>query len=257
MRFSGRREGGRHSRGARDRQPEPGGEQATERLAPVVGPYDVTEAPAEVQRLDLGSLQIPAIEGVEIQVQADPDGQVQQVLLVHGNSALQLGVFAAPRSEGVWDRVREELRQNISADGFPAEEVPGQYGPELRARVRGPEGPAEVRLVGVDGPRWMVRAMFHGPAAVDPAANAQPLLQCLHGLVVDRGQEAKPVLEPLPLRLPKEMAQQAAAQQDAEQSAQEAVRQAAQRGTVPGGTNGVAPAPDARRRPSPRPRTDT
>lgn len=57
----------------------------------------------------------------------------------------------------------------------------------------------------------MVRGVFQGPVATDPAV-AGPLVECLDGLVVDRGQEAKPVREPLPLRLPREIADQADAE---------------------------------------------
>ncbi|MET8300689.1 DUF3710 domain-containing protein [Micromonospora sp. NPDC005686] len=174
--------------------------------APDRGPYDVSEAP-DAPRLDLGSLRIPAVPDVEVRVQADPQGVIQQVVLVHGQSALQLGVFAAPRSEGIWDEVREEIRQSLVTDGATVQEVEGEQGPELRARVRTPDGPTDLRFVGVDGPRWMVRGVFQGAAATDPAA-AGPLAACLDGLVVDRGQEAKPVREPLPLRLPREVAEQ-------------------------------------------------
>ncbi|MEW2540693.1 DUF3710 domain-containing protein [Micromonospora chalcea] len=180
--------------------------------APDRGPYDVSEAP-DAPRLDLGSLQIPAVPDVEVRVQADPQGVIQQVVLVHGQSALQLGVFAAPRSEGIWDEVREEIRQSLVADGATVQEADGERGPELRARVRTPDGPTDLRFVGIDGPRWMVRGVFQGLAATE-AATAGPLTACLDGLVVDRGQEAKPVREPLPLRLPREVAeQQAAAEQ--------------------------------------------
>ncbi|KAB1902520.1 DUF3710 domain-containing protein [Micromonospora tulbaghiae] len=177
--------------------------------APDRGPYDVSEAP-DAPRLDLGSLQIPAVPDVEVRVQADPQGVIQQVVLVHGQNALQLGVFAAPRSDGIWDEVREEIRQSLVDDGATAQEAQGEYGPELRARVRTPDGPTDLRFVGIDGPRWMVRGVFQGAAATDPAA-AGPLTACLDGLVVDRGQEAKPVREPLPLRLPREVAEQQAA----------------------------------------------
>jgi len=193
------------------------------------GPYDITEAPRGVHRLDLGSLQIPAVDGVEVRVQADPDGTIQQVFLVHGNNQLQLGVFAAPRSEGIWDEVRAEIRQSLAAEGAAPEEIPGEYGVELRARLRTPDGHTDLRFVGVDGPRWMVRGVFYGPAAMDPNA-AGPLQECLHGLVVNRGKEAMPVREPLRLRLPREMTERA--------------QQASP------GTNGVAPgggaAPSAR-----------
>ncbi|GAA1811550.1 DUF3710 domain-containing protein [Planosporangium flavigriseum] len=172
------------------------------------GPYDVTAAPDGVERLDLGSMQIPAVPDVEVRVQAAPDGQVQQVVLVSGESALQLGVFAAPRTEGIWDEVREEIREQLAGDGFASEEIDGAYGTELRSQIRTPEGAMDIRFVGIDGPRWMVRAVFQGPAAADPA-QAGPLAACLEGLVVDRGSEAMPVREPLPLRLPREVAQQA------------------------------------------------
>jgi hypothetical protein len=204
---------------------------------PARGPYDVSEAPDGVQRLDLGSLHIPAVPEVEVRVQADPQGVVQQVVLVNGANALQLGVFAAPRSEGIWDEVREEIRQSLFADGAAAQEVEGEYGLELHARVRTPDGLTDLRFIGVDGPRWMVRGVYQGSAATDPTA-AGPLNECLYGLVVDRGQEAKPVREPLQLRLPKE-ATDRAAEQEAEQSDAPADATAAP-------TNGG--------RPSPRPR---
>ncbi|WP_422770673.1 DUF3710 domain-containing protein [Plantactinospora sp. WMMC1484] len=201
--------GGRHSRDERSgRQPADTQDlaAAAEPDVPTRGPYDINEAPAGVQRIDLGSLHIPAIAGVEVRVQANPDGVIQQVVLVHGESALQLGVFAAPRTEGIWAEWREEIRTSLASDGVVADEVTGEHGTELRARVRTPDGGvADLRFVGVDGPRWMIQGVFQGRAATDPAV-AGPLAECLNGLVVDRGQEAKPVREPLPLRLPRDAA---------------------------------------------------
>jgi Protein of unknown function (DUF3710) len=175
--------------------------------APERGPYDQRHAPAGVQRLDLGSLQIPAIEGVEVRVQANPDGVVEQIVLVDGESALQLGVFAAPRTEGIWNEVRDEIAQAMVADGVTAQEVRGPYGIELTARVNTPEGLADLRFVGVDGPRWMVRALFQGRAAADRSSEGA-LGEVLNGLVVVRDNEARPVREALPLQLPKEMTEQ-------------------------------------------------
>ncbi|GAB1693789.1 DUF3710 domain-containing protein [Krasilnikovia sp. M28-CT-15] len=176
--------------------------------APEHGPWDAAYAPEGVQRLDLGSLQIPAVDGVEVRVQANPDGGIEQVVLVVGESALQLGVFAAPRTEGIWDEVRAEIAEAMSADGVNPQEVDGPYGTELLARVETPQGPAEVRFVGVDGPRWMVRGLYQGPVATDRSLEGA-LGQCLEGLVVVRDQEARPVREALPLRLPQEMAEHA------------------------------------------------
>jgi hypothetical protein len=105
----------------------------------------------------------------------------------------------------------------------------------------------DLRFVGVDGPRWMIRAIYQGPAAVDPPTAAGPLAECLRNVVVDRGREAMPALEALPLRLPKEVAEQAQAQQEA------AAADAAGTGQPPTPANGAAPG-TTRRKPSPRPR---
>ncbi|MFF5171047.1 DUF3710 domain-containing protein [Micromonospora sp. NPDC000089] len=208
MIFSRKRAGdGRHAQDDRATGLDPQ-DTGQDPQVPARGPYDATEVEDDIERLDLGSLRIPAVPEVEVRVQADPQGVIQQVVLVHGESALQLGVFAAPRSEGIWDEVREEIRQSLFADGAAAQEAQGEYGTELHARVRTPDGLTDLRFVGVDGPRWMVRGVFQGAAATNPAA-AGPLALCLDGLVVDRGNEAKPVREPLPLRLPREFAEQA------------------------------------------------
>ncbi|UWZ49441.1 DUF3710 domain-containing protein [Dactylosporangium matsuzakiense] len=207
------------------------------------GPYDISEAPDGIAQLDLGALKVPAVENVEVRVQADNDGKIQQIVLVFEESALQLGVFAAPRSEGIWDEVRAEIRKQLFNDGVAAEEVQGDYGTELRARVRTPDGLTDIRFVGVDGPRWLVRAVFQGPAAVDPQA-APPLLECLRNLVVERGNEAMPVREPLSLHLPKEVTEGGAEASGAEPATPAA-------GSAADGGDGSA---SGRRRPSPRPR---
>jgi hypothetical protein len=261
----GSRTSGRHARDDRARrgQPRPSRSLADEpdltgehvptaatgeppAAAPPGGPYDVSEAPAGVTRLDLGSLKIPSVPGVEVRVQANQQGAVQQVFLVHGDSALQVGAYAAPRTESIWDEVREEIRKSLFADGVAAEEMPGEYGMELRARVRTPQGPKNLRFVGVSGPRWLLRAVYNGPAALDPAS-AGPLAECLRGVVVDRGNEAKPVKEPLPLQLSEEMASQLQSQSPAAPA--DAAQPAPINGSAPTG-GGTPP----RRKPSPRPR---
>lgn len=221
MIFSRRSRAGRH---AKAEVPARGGDRATRRaalleelelndpgvsekppaLAPVeeTGPYDLSEAPQGL-RVDLGSLQIPAVDGVEIRAQAGEDGLIQQLELAHGANALQLGVFAAPRTDSLWEEVRPEIRKALFADGVGAEEVPGRWGTELRVRLRTSQGFDDLRFVGIDGPRWMVRAVFRGPAAVDPT-KAGPLNDCLTGLVVNRDEQARPTREALPLRLPED-----------------------------------------------------
>jgi hypothetical protein len=81
---------------------------------------------------------------------------------------------------------------------------------------------------------------------VDPSV-AGPLADCLRGLVVDRGGEAMPVREPLPLHLPREIA--------------DVAREGTENGAADGTPENADESPRApasgsaiRRRPSPRPR---
>jgi len=190
----------------------PGWNDDTRVVRPVIGPYDVDSVPEDgMQRLDLGALHVPALPEVEVRVEAGTGGQIQQVVLVWGASALQVGAFAAPRSEGVWGDVREDIMTTRIAEGGQAVEINGEYGVELRARVQTPQGPMDLRYVGVDGPRWLVLGIYQGEAADDPAA-AGPLREVFRRLVVVRGDAAMPVREALPLRLPPELAAQAAEQ---------------------------------------------
>jgi hypothetical protein len=187
-------------------------------VRPVIGPFDVSAAPDDgMQRLDLGALRVPALPDVEVRVEAGTGGHIQQVVLVWGASALQLGAFAAPRSEGVWAEVREDIMSTRIAEGGQAAEINGEYGVELRARVPTPQGPMDLRYVGVDGPRWLVLGIYQGAAADDPAA-AGPLRDVFRRLIVVRGDGAMPVREALPLRLPPELAAQAAEQQAAHEA---------------------------------------
>jgi hypothetical protein len=182
------------------------------------GPYDVSQVPPSgVERLDLGSLKIPRVDGVEIRMQATPEGDASDVVLVSGDSALQVGAFAAPRTEGIWQEVRDELKTSIVSEGGTVEESRGRFGVELRARVRTPNGPTALRFVGIDGPRWFVRGLYQGRAATDTSAGSA-LDECLNGLVVERDKEARPVREPLPLRLPQQLAEELVAQQARPQS---------------------------------------
>jgi hypothetical protein len=179
-----------------------------ERIAPEdvpPGPYDVDEVPDDgLARVDLGALRVPVVDGVEVRVDVDPSGQVVSATLVDGRSAVQLGVFAAPKSNGIWAEVRDEIAQSLREAGGNAREVEGDYGVELAAQVPGEgRGTSPARFVGVDGPRWFLRALVTGQAALDPPAGAL-LDSVFQGLVVVRGDQAMPLRDPLPLRLPKE-----------------------------------------------------
>lgn len=176
---------------------------------PTTGPFDEADAPDdELERLDLGALRIPVIAGVEVRVDVGPDQQVIAATLSYGGSEAQIGVFAAPRTAGIWDEIRKEIRGSIGQQGGTAEDGKGRFGKELTGRVPVQGGFQGVRFIGVDGPRWFLRGLFTGAAATDPA-KASVLEDAVRNIVVVRGSSPMPVRDPLPLTLPKEIAEQA------------------------------------------------
>ena len=93
------------------------------------GPYDEADEPSDgMQRLDLGALRIPAESGLEIRVEVAEQGQVAGVTLLNEVGQMQLGVFAAPRKDGIWDEVRAEIKASISQQGGTVNEQDGEFG---------------------------------------------------------------------------------------------------------------------------------
>ena len=186
------------------------------------GPWDAADAPDDadgVQQLDLGGMRVPVPPETEVRVELSPERKVVAATLVRGASAMQISAFAAPRTEGIWGEVREEIATSLREGGGSAEQSDGPLGPELTATV-----PTQVpeqgrvlmpaRFLGVDGPRWFLRALLTGPAASEPGADAD-LLAALRGVVVVRGTDPMAVRDPLPMQLPKAVADAAAAEQPA------------------------------------------
>lgn len=174
---------------------------------PTTGPFDERDAPDDgVARLDLGALRVPVIDGIELRVEVDEQQQVIAVSLVRPDGHMQLGVFAAPRTEGIWDEVRAELAASMNQQrGQARERADGPFGVEITGTLPADGGRLPVRVIGIDGPRWFVRATLVGRVASDQALS-DAFEDALRNLVVVRGTDPLPAREPVPLRLPKEMA---------------------------------------------------
>jgi hypothetical protein len=198
---------------------EPVGEEAGETAGdatgePRRGPWDATGDVPEAERLDFGSLQVPVAEGFEIQLNIAED-QGPLIVVVRGDSSLQLQAFAAPKSGGLWDDVRQEITTAVGQAGGSSQQADGPFGAELRARVPAETGGLQpIRFIGVDGPRWFLRGVLTGPAAQHPAA-AAPFEELFAGVVVVRGDHPVPPRDLLEIQLP-EAARQAMEQQLAE-----------------------------------------
>lgn len=171
----------------------------------LTGPKDIAEVdPASLaDRMDLGSMLVPSIPGLQVQVQADQkSGTITQVTFALPGGAVQVQPYAAPRSGGLWEDVRGQLMTSINASGGLVEERQGEFGTEIHAQVKAENGALQpARFVGVEGPRWFVRGVFIGAAARDPEA-AKPLEEAFREVVVIRGDAALPVGAPLPLTMP-------------------------------------------------------
>ncbi|HUX71391.1 MAG TPA: DUF3710 domain-containing protein [Cellulomonadaceae bacterium] len=171
------------------------------------GPWDVTEVDGLGTRVDLGSIWLPGVVGMELRMEIDKATEVVSAAAVNlEGSALQVQAFAAPRTEGIWDEIREEIAESIVKQGGSADDLPGPFGRELLARLpvrteEGRTGHRPARFIGADGPRWFLRGVVTGRAAVDPEA-ARALEGVFADIVVDRGQEARAPRDLLALRLP-------------------------------------------------------
>jgi len=172
------------------------------------GPFDSEELPDDgPERVDLGSLLIAPEPGRELRLQVDEaSGTVQSVVLAGADGALELRAFAAPRNGDLWSEARPQIASDVSGRGGTATEREGRWGPELvcRVQVRTPDGKTgtqESRVIGVNGPRWMLRATMLGKPATDVAGSAE-WEDLLSRVAVRRGDQAMPVGEPLAVTMP-------------------------------------------------------
>jgi hypothetical protein len=172
------------------------------------GPWDVSEVrkPAE-GRVDLGGLFVPGVEGMELRVEVAGDAIVAATVVLR-DSAVQLQAFAAPKKEGIWGEVRDEIATGITQQGGIVDEVEGPLGWELRAQVPvqlpdGTNGVQMVRFIGVDGPRWFLRGVISGQGAVHPEA-AGLLENIFQDTIVVRGEAPMAPRDPIVLKLPED-----------------------------------------------------
>jgi len=169
----------------------------------VMGPRDITEVTSTEGFIDLGSVLIAPVEGIEVQVQADQNsGEVAAITVIRPNAACSIVAFAAPKSGGLWEQVRNDIAEQVkSADG-PLIESEGSWGPQLITTVptAGPDGTTamqDARFLGFDGPRWFCRCVLFGEAV-----QSDVLDDVINAIVINRGDGAMALGAQLPMRLP-------------------------------------------------------
>ncbi|MEZ2189017.1 DUF3710 domain-containing protein [Corynebacterium sp. CCM 9204] len=152
--------------------------------------------------LNLGSLVVPLPRGSEVQVEMGDNGpRMLHIITVHGR--ITPVAFAAPRSAGQWRESTREIAEGMRNDGLEVRIEQGPWGRE----VVGAAGEAVIRIIGVDGPRWMLRMTLAAPAG-----SADELAQLGREVTartfVHRGDGPLPAGQSLPVALPEALAKQ-------------------------------------------------
>ena len=200
------------------------------------GPWDVNEVDdldgtEQAPKIDLGSLIITAVPGSELRLQvAEETKEIVSAMLVIEttvpapagqpartqtvSSALELGAYAAPRSGGLWAELREEISEAATAQGGSASLREGPFGVELYRFIpvttpEGEQGYQPSRMWVAEGPRWLLRGIVYGQAAVEDDVESPvvaDVLAAFRQVVVRRGEEAMAPGDLLPLSMPSTVA---------------------------------------------------
>jgi len=212
------------------------------------GPYDITEVDSiesteESPKIDLGSLILTAVPGSELRLQvAEETGEIVSAMLVietqvnEGldklspveppatanqklqiySSALELGAYAAPRSGGLWAELRDDISRSATDAGGTASLGEGPFGVELRRLIPvttpdGEEGYQPSRMWVAEGPRWLLRGIVYGQAAIEEDVDSPvvaDVLSAFRQVIVRRGDEAMAPGDLLALTMPTNLSQE-------------------------------------------------
>lgn len=181
------------------------------------GPWDVNDedVPDYDDYLDLGAYYLPFMQHIELRIKANRATRaILGSTITYKNSSLEIEAYAAPKTLGLW----EDWREDFLAANKKATAVDGVFGTEIKLPVEIKGGKTvTTRIIGVDGPRWMLRGIFSGVAAVDPDAEETKALNGFFaGIVVERGDEPLAPRDLIPMHPPVGPAERKAAKAAAE-----------------------------------------
>jgi hypothetical protein len=176
------------------------------------GPWDRSETTVDEEDtayVDLGGLLVRGRPGIELRLQVNEATQtVEAVMLAGPDSGLELRAFAAPRWDSIWDDVRKDIAAEAAKRGGTASEIDGEFGTELKVvvPVQTPDGRQATqpsRIVGVEGPRWLLRGTFLGASAqeADPEGVVE---QAFRDVIVNRGEGPMAPRDMIAMRMPTE-----------------------------------------------------
>lgn len=137
------------------------------------GPFDIEEVDLEaddIQRLDFGCVVLTPFEGMQLQLQIDkPTQRVQAALVMKGNSAIEIALFAAPAKTSLVSDIRSDLIAATQSHGGRVALTEGPFGTEIRRALpiqdsQGNQAAHISRTWFAQGPRWLLRGVLMGEA---------------------------------------------------------------------------------------------
>lgn len=193
-------------------QPEPQPEaDAALQSTPDTGPFDGDSVDIEefdfsdfsTGILNLGSMKIPLPKESQVQVEMGEKGP-RMLHIVTRVGRITPVAFAAPTHGGQWEEASQEIHDDMQRDGLDdVRFLDGPWGREVYAT----KGANAMRVIGVDGPRWMLRLTLAAPQA-----KADELAEIARGVAartfVYRGDAPVLAGNSLPVALPAPLVEQ-------------------------------------------------
>lgn len=177
------------------------------------GPFDAAQVDPESYDfsdfadgvLNLGSVIVPLPRPSEVQVEMGPQGpKMLHILTEHGR--ITPVAFAAPSSAGQWREATKEIAEEMRSQNLQVTIEQGPWGREVVGRTD-QENTGIIRIIGVDGPRWMLRMTTAAPAA-SADAMAELAREVVARTFVVRGNNPVLAGNALPVTLPEPLAKQ-------------------------------------------------
>lgn len=199
-------------------EPAPAAATADESAAPEhdavnsgTGPFDGDSVDIEefdfsdfsAGTLNLGSMKLALPKDSQVQVEMGDQGpKMLHVVTTFGR--ITPVAFAAPRSGSQWQEASQEIAEGMRKENLKVTVETGPWGHEIVGDS--PNGGA-IRIIGVDGPRWMLRMTLASPS--DKADELAALgREVTARTFVYRGDEPVLAGSSLPVALPAQLAQQ-------------------------------------------------
>ena len=139
-------------------------------LTMAAGPWDADLAPADAAFYDFGALKLPALAGLKVRIEIDPERkEIGAVTVRIADCALQLQVIAKQRGVSEWEATRKDLLANLRKRPGHQQVIEGRFGSEVIGVLTGrtPDGllvDSTMRFQGIEGDTWMIRAVSSGPS---------------------------------------------------------------------------------------------